>query len=165
MISESLFYFPIQKNITITFNDVEDIPTNLLDKTFIASVEGYKLYYNKTYRKGTTFSTRVRDLDTYKLAIDTIAPRIYNVNFVEGKDLKNQKTLSVSIADNLSGIDTYNAYLNGEWILMEYDYKTKKLIHALSDNKYIKGKNDFKVVVTDNMQNSATFESHFFMNN
>ena len=156
---------PIQKNITITFNDVEDIPTNLLDKTFIASVEGYKLYYNKTYRKGTTFSTRVRDLDTYKLAIDTIAPRIYNVNFVEGKDLKNQKTLSVSIADNLSGIDTYNAYLNGEWILMEYDYKTKKLIHALSDNKYVKGKNDFKVVVTDNMQNSATFESHFFMNN
>ncbi|WP_130736707.1 M23 family metallopeptidase [Flavobacterium sp. J27] len=156
---------PIQKNITVTFSDVEGIPAHLLDKTFIASVEGYKLYYNKTYRKGTTFSTRVRDLDTFKLAQDTIAPRIYNVNFVEGKDLKNQKTLSVSIADNLSGIDTYNAYLNGEWILMEYDYKTKKLIHTLSDNKYVKGKNDFKVVVTDNMQNSATFESHFFMNN
>ncbi|VXC36075.1 Peptidase M23 [Flavobacterium sp. 9AF] len=156
---------PIQKNITITFSDVEGIKPELLDKTFIASVEGYKLYYNKTYRKGNSFSTRVRDLDTFKLAQDTVAPRIYNVNFIEGKDLKNQKTLSVSIADNLSGIDTYNAYLNGEWILMEYDYKTKKLIHTLSDNKYVKGKNDFKVVVTDNMQNSTTFESYFFMNN
>ena len=156
---------PLHKNITITFNNVEGISETLLNKTFIASLEGHRLYYNKTYRKGTTFSTRVRDLDTYKLAVDTIAPRIYNVNFVEGKDLKNQKTLSVSIADNLSGIDTYNAYLNGEWILMEYDYKTKKLIHALSDKKYTQGKNDFKVVVTDNMQNSATFESHFFMNN
>lgn len=156
---------PIHKNITITFNNVEGLTNNQLEKTFIASVEGYKVYYNKTYRKGNTFSTRVRALDNYKLAQDTIAPRIYNVNFVEGRNLNNQETLSVSIADNLSGIDTYNAYLNGEWILMEYDYKTKKLIHALSDKKYVQGRNDFKVVVTDNMQNSATFESHFFMNN
>lgn len=156
---------PVHKNITITFNNVEGLINNQLEKTFIASVEGYKLYYNKTYRKGNTFSTRVRDLDNYKLAQDTISPRIYNVNFVEGRNLNNQETLSVSIADNLSGIDTYNAYLNGEWILMEYDYKTKKLIHALSDKKYVQGRNDFKVVVTDNMQNSATFESHFFMNN
>ncbi|WP_445455324.1 M23 family metallopeptidase [Flavobacterium sp. HNIBRBA15423] len=156
---------PIHKNITITFNNVEGLTNNQLEKTFIASVEGYKVYYNKTYRKGNTFSTRVRALDNYKLAQDTISPRIYNVNFVEGRNLNNQETLSVSIADNLSGIDTYNAYLNGEWILMEYDYKTKKLIHALSDKKYVQGRNDFKVVVTDNMQNSATFESHFFMNN
>ena len=156
---------PVHKNITITFNNVEGLTNNQLEKTFIASVEGYKVYYNKTYRKGNTFSTRVRALDNYKLAQDTIVPRIYNVNFVEGKNLNNQETLSVSIADNLSGIDTYNAYLNGEWILMEYDYKTKKLIHALSDKKYVQGRNDFKVVVTDNMQNSTTFESHFFMNN
>jgi len=156
---------PVHKNITITFNNVEGLTNNQLEKTFIASVEGYKVYYNKTYRKGNTFSTRVRALDNYKLVQDTIAPRIYNVNFVEGRNLNNQETLSVSIADNLSGIDTYNAYLNGEWILMEYDYKTKKLIHALSDKKYVQGRNDFKVVVTDNMQNSATFESHFFMNN
>ena len=87
---------PLQKNITITFNNVEGISESLLDKTFIASLEGHRLYYNKTYRKGTAFSTRVRDLDSYKLAVDTIAPRIYNVNFVEGKDLKNQK-LSTNI--------------------------------------------------------------------
>ena len=73
--------------------------------------------------------------------------------------------LSVYIADNMSGIDTYNAYLNGEWILMEYDYKTKKLIHRLDDNKYKEGRNDLKIIVTDDMQNSTTFESFFFMNN
>lgn len=156
---------PVHKNITITFNDVKGLTNDQLDKTFIASVEGYRLEYNKTYRKGNTFSTRVRSLDNYKIAQDSIAPRIYNVNFVEGRDLSKQTTLSVSIADNLSGIDTYNAYLNGEWILMEYDYKTKKLIHALSDKKYVQGKNEFKVVVTDDMKNSTTFESHFFMNN
>ena len=87
------------------------------------------------------------------------------MNFIEGKNIKNQETLSVFISDNLSGIDTYNAYLNDEWVLMEYDYKSKKLVHQLSDGKFKEGRNDFKVIVVDNMQNSTTFESHFFMNN
>ena len=49
--------------------------------------------------------------------------------------MNNYKYLSVQIADDLSGIDTYSATLNGEWILMEYDYKTKKLVHNLKDEK------------------------------
>ena len=155
---------PVHKNITITFSDVKDLTEEQLSKTYIASVDGLKLDYNSTYRKGTTFSAKVRNLGVYKLAQDSIAPRIYNVNFVEGKDLSKQKTISVSISDNISGISTYNAYLNGEWILMEYDYKTKKLVHQLSDKKYKEGRNDFKVIVTDDLQNSTTFESYFFMN-
>lgn len=155
---------PVHKNITITFSDVEGLTEEQLKKTFIASVDGVKLSYNKTYRKDNRLSTRVRSLGVFKLAQDSIPPRIFNVNFVEGKNLSKQKTLSVSISDDMSGIDSYNAYLNGEWILMEYDYKTRKLVHDLSDKKYKEGRNDFKVIVTDELQNSTTFESHFFMN-
>ena len=156
---------PGYKNMTITFSDVQGLTEEQLSKTFIASVDGYKLDYNKTYRKGNTFKLYTRALGTYKLSQDNDAPRIYNVNFVEGKNLKNQSTISVYIADNISGIDTYNGYLNGEWILMEYDYKTKKLIHRLDEKKYKEGRNDLKIIVTDDMQNSTTFESFFFMNN
>ncbi len=153
---------PVHKNITLTFNDVAGLSEEQLSKTYIATVEGYKLDYNKTYRKGATFSTKIKTLGTYKLAQDSIPPRIYNVNFVEGKNLADQKTISVAVADLHSDIDTYNAYLNGKWILMEYDYKTKKLVHNLDDAIYVKGRNDLKIVVTDNLQNSTTFESYFF---
>jgi murein DD-endopeptidase MepM/ murein hydrolase activator NlpD len=156
---------PGYKNMTISFSDVQGLTEEQLSKTFIATIDGYKLDYNKTYRKGNTFKLYTRNLGKYKLSQDYDAPRIYNVNFVEGKNLKNLSTISVYIADNLSGIDTYNAYLNGEWILMEYDYKTKKLIHRLDDNKYKEGRNDLKIIVTDDMKNSTTFESYFFMNN
>lgn len=156
---------PVHKNLTITFDNVQGLTEEQMKKTFIASVSGPSLSYNKTTRKGNTFKTYTRNLGAFKIAQDSIPPRIYNVNFVEGKNLKNQSTLSVFISDNLSGIDSYNAYLNGEWILMEYDYKTKKLVHQLSDAKFKEGRNDFKVIVVDNMQNSTTFESHFFMNN
>ena len=156
---------PVHKNMTITFDNVQGLTEEQLQKSFIASVSGPSLSYNKSTRKGTTFKTYTKNLGKFKIAQDSIPPRIYNVNFVEGKNLKNQSTLSVFISDNLSGIDSYNAYLNGEWILMEYDYKTKKLIHQLSDGKFKEGRNDFKVIVIDNMQNSTTFESYFFMNN
>lgn len=155
---------PVHKNITITFSNVEGLSEDVMEKTFIATLDGNRLDYNGTKRKGNAFTTKVRQLGKYKLAQDSIVPRIYNVNFIEGRNLTKQKTLSVSIADNLSGIDTYNAYLNGEWILMEYDYKTKKLIHDLSDNKFVSGRNDLKIIVTDNMQNSTTFETYFLMN-
>lgn len=153
---------PVHKNITITFNDVQGLTEEQLSKTFIATLDGYKLSYNKTYRKGNSFTIKTKSLGKYKLAQDTTPPRIYNVNFVEGSTIKDLKTISVSVNDLHSDIDTFNAYLNGKWILMEYDYKTKKLIHNLDDNICVQGRNDLKIVVTDNFQNSTTFESYFF---
>jgi len=81
---------------------------------------------------------------------------------VEGSTLKEQKVISVSVTDLQSDVNTYNGFLNGKWILLEYDYKTKKLVHNLDDNIYVQGRNDLKIVVTDNLQNSTTFESYFF---
>jgi hypothetical protein len=153
---------PVHKNITITFNEVEGLTEEQLAKTYIATLDGYKLDYNKTYRKGNSFSIKTKTLGKYKLAQDMTPPRIYNVNFIEGKTIKEQKTISVSVSDLHSDIDTYNGYLNGKWILLEYDYKTKKLVHNLEDNIYVQGRNDLKIVVTDNLQNSTTFESYFF---
>jgi murein DD-endopeptidase MepM/ murein hydrolase activator NlpD len=153
---------PVHKNITLTFNDVSGLTEEQLSKTYIATLEGYKLDFNKTTRKGNSFATKIKTLGKYKLAQDSIPPRIYNVNFVEGKTLKDQKTISVSVADLHSDIANYSAYLNGKWILMEYDYKTKRLTHNLEDAIYVQGRNDFKISVTDSLQNSATFESYFF---
>jgi murein DD-endopeptidase MepM/ murein hydrolase activator NlpD len=152
---------PVHKNIVITFNNVQGLTEEQLSKTYIASLDGYKLKYNRTYRKGNTFSIKTRTLGKFKLAQDNTPPRISNVNFIEGKEIGVQKTISVSISDLQSDINTYNGYLNGNWILMEYDYKTKKLVHNLDDNICVQGRNDLKIVVTDNLQNSTTFESYF----
>lgn len=153
---------PVHKNITLAFNNVAGLTEEQLSKTYIATLEGYKLKYNNTYRKGNNFSIKTKTLGKFKLAQDITPPRIYNVNFIEGKTLTTQKTISVSVTDLHSDIDTYNGYLNGKWILMEYDYKTKKLTHNLEDAIYVEGRNDLKIVVTDNLQNSTTFESYFY---
>ena len=130
-------------------------------KAFVGTVLGLKLDYNSSFRKVNKVSTKMKSFGKFKVGFDNVPPRIYNPNFIEGSNISKLSTLSVSISDAISGIDTYNAYLNGEWILMEYDYKTKKLVHNLKDGKVILGKNDIKIVVSDKLDNVATFSSNF----
>ena len=46
--------------------------------------------------------------------------------------------------------------------MLEYESKTKTLKHAFSDGVVDEGKNDLKVIVTDNVGNSTIFETQFF---
>lgn len=153
-------YEAIQNGLTITL-DMSHLSEEEQKKAFVGTILGFKLDYNSSFRKGSKVSTKVKAFGKYRVGFDNVPPRIYNPNFIEGSNISKLSTLSVSISDALSGIDTYNAYLNGEWILMEYDYKTKKLVHNLKDGKVISGKNDIKIVVTDKLDNSTTFSSNF----
>ncbi|MES2813127.1 MAG: M23 family metallopeptidase [Bacteroidota bacterium] len=147
--------------LTISY-DVSAIPASDREKMFIGNVDDGKLEYNSTYKKENIFSIRVKKLGKFLLAKDESSPKIYNPNFKEGANLDEQKTIKVSISDDLSGVKEYNAYLNGKWILMEYENKLNRLTHNLVDNKFEIGRNDFKIIVKDNMGNTTTFESYFF---
>lgn len=152
---------PVHHNLTVTF-DVSEIQGLNQQKTFISRIDGGKPEYFSTYKRGNLFSIKTRDLGKFQLMTDTIAPKIYAPNFSEGKNMDKLDTLTVHISDELSGIKDYNAYLNGKWILMEYNYKTKTLTHHFAEAVYEEGKNDLKVVVSDKVGNSTIFESHFF---
>lgn len=153
-------YEAIQNGLTVSL-DISHLSEEDQKKAFVANVYGLKLEYNNSFRKGTKVSAKIKSFGKFKVGIDNVPPRIYNPNFIEGSNISKLSTLSVSISDALSGIDSYNAYLNGEWILMEYDYKTKKLVHNLKDGKVISGKNEIKIVVTDELDNVTTFTSNF----
>lgn len=155
---------PVKNSFTISY-DMSSLANEIKSKSFIAYLDGKKIDYVRSYIKGNTINAKIKKLGNYKVMQDTTPPKIYGINFSEGKTIDSYTTIAIKISDDLSGIDTYNAYLNGNWILMEYDYKTNKLVHNFSDNIYVKGKNDFKLVVTDEMNNSATFESYFYKNN
>ena len=101
-------------------------------------------------------------LGKFGLAKDTTAPKITVAKSIQGKWLSKQRYLNVFIRDDLSGIKKYDAYLNGKWILMEYNYKNGKLTHDFKDGIVADGRNELKVIVSDNVGNSAIFETHFF---
>lgn len=152
----------VHRNFTITF-DVSKYPKEEREQLFIARLDGDDdANYTRTFKRSETFSTRTRNLGTYTLAKDTLAPNIRPRNFKDKQWLNNYNYLSLQITDDLSGIKSYSATLNGEWILMEYEPKTRTITYNFDDRIADKTQCELKVTVTDNVGNSSTFESTFF---
>lgn len=154
---------PAHSNFTITIKD-STLTAAQREKMFIGRVDGKKISYNATFRKDDFFQTKVKVLGTYALVSDTVAPRISMAIPIEGKWINQQKSVQLIIADDLSGIKSYNGFLNGKWVLFEYDSKTRKITHFFTEGLVVDGANELKVVVVDNMGNSTTFETRFFRN-
>jgi murein DD-endopeptidase MepM/ murein hydrolase activator NlpD len=152
---------PVHSNFTITIED-DKYPENLRDKVYIGRITGKSSSYNATSRKGTEYKTKSRILGQFRLVVDTIKPTISIAKPIEGKWISDVKKIQFTISDSMSGIKSYNGYLNGNWILFEYDNKTRKITHDFNDGIVVEGANDLKIEVVDNVGNSAIFETRFF---
>ena len=152
---------PAHSNFTIEIED-HKFSKAQREKLFIGTIGSSKIGYNFTFRKDSVFKINVKTLGKYALVLDTIPPKISISKPIEGKWLSDRKVIQFIISDDLSGIKSYNGYLNGKWILFEYDNKTKKITHYFSDGIVAEGSNDLKIIVVDNLGNSTIFETQFF---
>lgn len=152
----------LHRNFTLSF-DVSHLPAEVRRQAFIARLDNRGLpQYERTYKRGNTFSMRSRDLGRFTLASDTVPPEIRPKNFKDRQWLTNYRYLSLRISDNLSGIDSYTAKINGKWILMEYEPKTRTLTYSFDDRIGEARQCDLEVVVTDNAGNESRYTSTIF---
>lgn len=155
----------LRRHITIGF-DVSKYTDADKEKLFIARMSKWGTpYYNDTHKKRNRFTTKTRTFGTYKLVSDTIPPSIKPVNFRNGKWMSTAKVLQFKINDGLTGVSSYRATINGKFILMEYEYKNHMLTYDFSDEIVSDTENNLKIIVTDNVGNSTTFEGTFFRKN
>lgn len=103
---------------------------------------------------------RVREFGTYYLRIDTTPPHILPVNISSNRNLKKEKKILIKISDNLSGINTFNTYIDDQWVVTDYDAKASLLTHYL-DTQLKPGTHTFKLVVEDERKNVAEYTSTF----
>jgi len=154
---------PLQKSYSIYY-DISNYKEEDKNKLFIAQLRGFyqKPSFINTTRKGDSLIGRSNTFGTYALEIDNTKPKITPVNFTNGKWISKENQLNVKISDDLSGISSYRATINGKWILMEYEYKTDLLTYDFNDKIISETENNFKLIVMDNVGNSSTFEATFF---
>lgn len=148
---------PVHSNFTITIKD-SLYPESLREKVYV----GKGTSYNGTLRKDNVFTAKAKILGQYGLVLDTIAPVIKIAKPVEGKWISDQKKIEFTIGDSLSGIKSYNGYLNGTWVLFEYENKTRKITHTFDSQYLAEGENFLKIEVVDNVGNTTIFETRFF---
>lgn len=97
---------------------------------------------------------KVRTLGLFALAVDTIAPNVKPINFSNNASVYECKKLKIKIKDCETGINKYDIYVNGEWVIGEYDAKNDLLFYDI-DKHFVKGDNNVKVVVTDCVNNKT----------
>lgn len=135
----------------------DGLPAHLQSKAIIIDSRGRS--QGGSYKDGYVHA-RMSELGNFHIGVDTTPPVIRPINISENKVMTGIKRIDFKVSDNLSGIQSFNAYLNGRWVLMEYDSKSASLWHVFEDN-LPKGEYHFKLVVKDAKDNEKVYEANF----
>ena len=143
------------KNYTVSIRP-EDKWVDYGKKMFIAYIDskGKVSSIGGTMKNG-RMETETRSMGEFTIKIDSIAPKVVASNFKDGQSVSKLKSLRFKISDDMTGIETYDIYLDGVWVLGKYDAKNALLYYEF-DEYMKKGTNNVKVVVTDGVGNSKT---------
>ena len=108
--------------------------------------------------KNGCMEVETRSMGEYAIKIDSVAPSVRTSNFKDGQAVSTLKSLRFKISDDMTGVETYDIYLDDVWVLGQYDAKNALLYYEI-DEKMQKGTNNVKVVVTDGVGNKKTLNA------
>lgn len=153
---------PLNKSYTLTF-DVSKYTEKEKSQLYIANINN-KRYpsYQNTRKKTDKFYTTAKTLGKYTLLTDDTKPVLYLKNFKSGKWITKHNKIIVKISDKGTGIKSYRATLDGNWILMEYNLKKKQIVYQFKDKKLVGAKHQLKIEVEDNVGNTNTLNATFY---
>jgi len=151
------------KPITIKFN-LNRYEKSMVDKLFIAKMDdigGYSFVSNSI--QNDKMIARVKTLGDYQLKSDTIPPAINLLNIRENQWVSNLKKIKIKISDKQSGIKSYNAWINGQWVLLEFNPAKGILSYDFRDNvNSSTSRNNLLINIEDNSGNISEIETIFY---
>lgn len=148
---------PLHNSYTLSIKVTEAVPEHLQSKLLILDSRGRSR--GGTYTNGWV-TTKVSEFGSFFISTDTQAPVIRPLNISENKSMAGSTRMSFKISDDLSGINSFNGYINDKWVLMEYDAKTASLWHTF-ESDLPKGKHRFKLIVKDGRDNEKIYQINF----
>ena len=88
------------------------------------------------------------------------SPSIEKGSWRSGEKLPG-RYLRMYIRDGQTGIASFDAYVDGRWVLMEYEYKRRELTLDTQRENIAPGRHTLRLEVTDGVGNRSVFEDVF----
>lgn len=146
---------PLHNSMKISF-PLPEISDKLISKLIIAKKNNKSLTYIGNSKTKTHIYTNTKTYGNMILALDTIAPSVYSLSIDKNNKLKpNAKTIDFKIIDDLSGISSYNGFINGNWVLFEYDGKNHRLYYTIDSNHLNQLENTIEIHLIDRVGNKT----------
>jgi hypothetical protein len=138
---------PFSRSVSVTLKPVKAY--TIQKNTAVYRIRGKSYSYEGGEWSNGKITFSPRELGDYTILTDSKPPSISRV-------YANNQAVRFKISDNLSGIASYEANINGKWLLLNYDAKTGTLhSERLDPKELIRG--DFELTVTDQAGNKKTF--------
>ncbi|RQP09813.1 M23 family metallopeptidase [Parapedobacter defluvii] len=150
-------FIPLFKSYELKIKPDETLTDALKPKAIIVDVE--RRSQGGNFDDGWV-RTKTRSFGSFYVTVDTLPPTIQPQNISEGKDMGAINRVNFKIFDDLSGIQSFNGYIDDQWVLMEYDSKSRSLWHVF-EGDLAKGKHQFRLEVVDWKDNRQTYEANF----
>lgn len=152
---------PLNKEINLKIKTIE-LPKELTEKALIVRYNrlGNAYYEGGTYENGFITGT-TKSFGEFAVIVDNTAPLIQTVNISNGSTIKGKSSLTYKISDNFSGIKSINAFINGEWIVMDYEPKKAAISWKVDESLLKTGANTFLLEVIDNRDNKTILETEY----
>jgi len=76
--------------------------------------------------------------------------------------MSNLHSIRFTLDDKLSGVASYNGYIDNQWVLFEYDPKNKLLFYTFDKERLQGGKmHELEVYAEDMTENKTMYHSTF----
>lgn len=151
---------PLHKLMTVEVQQTS-LPSELRSKAVLANLDrSGRIDVNTGTWIGDYLQVKTRNFGQYFITTDTTKPKIRQYQAPASNDYTARTHMQFKISDDLSGIKSYRATVDGQWVLMEYDPKRNLLYHVF-DERISKGNHKYKLEVTDAVYNVGVMEFDF----
>ena len=152
---------PFRSSITIKIPQaISD--TLELRQSFIGRVKDEKITYINSKRDDSYIYAKTSSLGKYIISRDTVKPDIRPINFKQNSNISNKSSIRLRLKDDISGIKSYNAFLNGKWALFEYEPKLNLIFHNISDKIINEGENILIINYQDGVGNKGVYKATIY---
>lgn len=141
------FYEYLRGHIVVSFCPGEIDGEKEHNHVYLRYENGFKRFKGGSW-DGDCVSFSTNQLGDFVVAKDNMGPTIRPIRV-------NSAELRFSIRDNLSGIRDFEAYVDGEWVLMRYEHKQAMIWSEKLKNKPFKG--EVLLKVRDMANNESIF--------
>ena len=143
--------YPIRKNITVTLKPSKEYSNQKNTAVYALDKRGNPSYNGGEWN-GDKIKFKTRNWGTFSILTDSVMPEVKAL-------ILNKDQLVFRIRDSLSGIDKYELDIDGNWVLMNYDYK-KDLIRSEKLDPSIPFSGKLQLKVTDNAGNTRNYSTN-----
>jgi len=97
-----------------------------------------------------------KNLGTFAIDIDTIAPSLFPLNFKLNDTLIKKLMITWKVNEEKTSLKDYDLFIDNQWQLLEYESKGSYLFYKRQND--LVGKHWLKIIVVDSSGNSRVWE-------